>query len=728
MLSLKESIKLNNSFSCKLVFEKLEERNKKRMSQFSKRKAALSPKRKSEEKEIKKILYPSIDLTKKNEDKRDVINIFNLIINSYNNEINIEKKIIENFDNININLLPDTSKTKNNNNINKINNRPPNDNNDTLSNQIKNIQNITINNNTNINNTNEINKEINISNLEEKEKENLTHNIHKLNENNEFALKFLTSTNDSFIQLGNNLSTKLKIQKNYFTESYTQALGCDLENYYDNSNKISNNKIFENIETIKEEKEAETPLGAKNKPKLKYQNDILLEDKKIKQFKKNRKSKSLTKELLIINKKYKEKKIIDEIITPIQSRNKNKEKTLDNVLKKAKTKLQLFTNKKNSQKKKNKIIKIVNINNNDNIKKELNLPLTQNISNKKLNDILGNNKENQNKSVININNFFYNVNKQKSKFSQNKTISNYNIKNKSNQKKNAYTSKGSKNKNKYNKRKNFNYICIRGNKKNYNSSVGHSDEENNNYKNSNINNIKNSLNNNTHLKKSENKYNTIICNYCNKNLPKKLSINNTTLTMNDNSNEDSIKKMKKIEYNKLINKNNKYNHYYKNNNLTYYNKLSHKSDKINKSSIQSSLINKVIKTKKPLLNTIIKINNQNRNVLKYNTIFKKNISLYKNEEKEKETIKNIEEKKIIYRSSKGSSLNRTIFCNNFNLNQKKFTSNYFNFNKELLNEKNNTLNKSKLSNNCDSSSNIEQSKKNKSFNSHKDVNYLKEKK
>ena len=313
MLSLKEPIKLNNSFSYNLLFEKLEDRNKKRMSQFSKRKKALSTNQKK--KEMNKIITPNINMSNKNKEKikeKDVINIFNLIINGNNNEIKIEKKIIKNIDNININFL---SSKSNNNNINKENlvsnkNKIYNNNNDLVSKQKKYIKNDENYSNSSKNLNSDINKEVNISNLEE-EKENKSNNINGLNENNEFALKYFSSSNDTFVQLGNNLTTKVKIQNNYFTESYSQALGCDMES--PNKNKLFNIKNFDDIEIIKEEKEGDTPLKRK-KNDNECSNKLFSIRKRIKILKEKRKSKSLTKELYVLSKMGNDKKAIDNII------------------------------------------------------------------------------------------------------------------------------------------------------------------------------------------------------------------------------------------------------------------------------------------------------------------------------------------------------------------------------------------------------------------------------
>ena len=186
MYSLKEPIKLNNSFSYNLLFEKLEDRNKKRMSQFSKRKKALSTNQKK--KEMNKIITPNIDVSNKNKEKineKDVINIFNLIINGNSNEIKIEKKIIKNIDNINIKFLSSKSNYNNINKENSLSNKNKiYNNNDLVLKQKKCLKNEENYSNSSKNLTTDINKEVNISNLEE-EKENKSNNINGLNENNE---------------------------------------------------------------------------------------------------------------------------------------------------------------------------------------------------------------------------------------------------------------------------------------------------------------------------------------------------------------------------------------------------------------------------------------------------------------------------------------------------------------------------------------------------------------
>ena len=183
--------------------------------------------------------------------------------------------------------------------------------------------------------------------------------MHKINENNNFELNFLSSLNEPFIQLGNNLITKAKLQKNYFTESYSQALGCDCD--LENNNKIFNKKKLDDIETIKEEKETDTPLRKKNKEKNKFSNRLSMR-KKIKLLKENRKSKSLTKELYLLNKNNKN---LEKNISSLPNRNKNNDNICRESPRKEKTKIKLSINKDSYfiplNKKKNENKKTINI-------------------------------------------------------------------------------------------------------------------------------------------------------------------------------------------------------------------------------------------------------------------------------------------------------------------------------------------------------------------------------
>ena len=220
--NLPQNLKLSMSSSS--IFGKLEERNLKRIKQFSKRKNALSISQKKEN----------------NNNSGDVINVLNFVINKYNNEFKIENKIINNINTVKI-LNTSDNKIKNNN--------------------IDNID----NNYSNLSHNKEkahINRKLNISNLEEIN-DNILQKIQNNNDKNEFALKYLSTKNKSFIKLGNNLIAKAKLQNDDFTESYILALGLNDNNII--RNKINNKyKNYENIEIIKEEKEK---LINKNKNK-----------------------------------------------------------------------------------------------------------------------------------------------------------------------------------------------------------------------------------------------------------------------------------------------------------------------------------------------------------------------------------------------------------------------------------------------------------------------------
>ena len=260
-----EFLKLSSSKS--YIYENLDQRNQKRVSQFSKRKKALSPDSnmiRTNDKTKNK------NKNKKNKNSKEIINIFNLIIkifcliiwmlfefilwfNKYNNELDINEKALKNKDN---DQKPEINES------NRI---------------IDNLKDINIIKNNNLKNSN--NK--NISNFQ-KESNNIFD--YHLNQN-EFSQKYLSSLNsgNSFIKLGNNLKTKIKIQNNEFTESYILALGLDEQNY--NKYKYQN---LENINIIKEEKENNEDLNEKILKKAKFLNKFKfnkVKKKKINLFK-----------------------------------------------------------------------------------------------------------------------------------------------------------------------------------------------------------------------------------------------------------------------------------------------------------------------------------------------------------------------------------------------------------------------------------------------------------
>ena len=272
-MTFEESQKiLQISSSYEFLFEKgnENERNKRRYSQFSKIKKSLSQNILKKEKNN---IIKSNNKIGKNQEKKnvDIINVFNLIINKYNNEYNTKKNEV-------INVI-----TKNKNNQSKE-----------LKIKNKNITN------------NKLLTQDNINSITPQIKNNIP-NFNEFNfmDDNEFALNFLTSKNKSFIQLGNNLITKVKMQNNDFTESYILALGLN------DQNKPKEKYInFNNIEIIKEEKENDFDKKEINREKINiiksgnssknfnYTNKYIT---KIKKIKRNRMNLSFEKNKKIIN-------------------------------------------------------------------------------------------------------------------------------------------------------------------------------------------------------------------------------------------------------------------------------------------------------------------------------------------------------------------------------------------------------------------------------------------
>ena len=270
-MTFEESQKiLQISSSYEFLLEKGNERNKRRYSQFSKIKKSLSTNICKKEKN--NIIKSNNKIGKNQEKKKvDIINVFNLIINKYNKEYNTKKNEV-------INVI-----TKNKNNQSKE-----------LKIKNKNITN------------NKLLTQDNINSITPQIKNNIP-NFNEFNfmDDNEFALNFLTSKNKSFIQLGNNLITKVKMQNNDFTESYILALGLNEQNKP--KEKYIN---FNNIEIIKEEKENDFDKKEINKKKiniikigkssknLNYTNKYIA---KIKKIKRNRMNLSLEKNKKIVN-------------------------------------------------------------------------------------------------------------------------------------------------------------------------------------------------------------------------------------------------------------------------------------------------------------------------------------------------------------------------------------------------------------------------------------------
>ena len=103
---------------------------------------------------------------------------------------------------------------------------------------------------------------------------------------NEFALKYLSSSSKSFVKLGNNLKTKVKLKNNDFTESYILALGLCDQNQQEN-----NYQNLGNIDVIKEEKENDEELMEKELKKTKSLPNYNLNKKINSKYKKVKKKK-----------------------------------------------------------------------------------------------------------------------------------------------------------------------------------------------------------------------------------------------------------------------------------------------------------------------------------------------------------------------------------------------------------------------------------------------------
>lgn len=323
-----ESLPQANIYSSKILFDQMEDRNRKRMNQILKRKKALSTRNKALKFEEEKF-----DLSPKNDNEEININTFTQF-----------NKSIYNFYNINENI-PKKVETKNS--LNDINN------------------NNSTNHNSSILNKESQEKEINCSIIEEEPKDILIVNsnqsiidknksldICKPNKSiinidiincdetfnddskennyysNEFAIKYLSSSLDSFIKLDNRLVTKAKLQNNCFTDSYSQALELNYDDAFSNNFKNFHNKNYLVTDTIKEEKESETPLKInhkkeKNKHKI-YLNENNDEEKEIinRMARKRAYSKRIRNNIL-------NKNIKDEFEINIHTNKKTAEKTLD---------------------------------------------------------------------------------------------------------------------------------------------------------------------------------------------------------------------------------------------------------------------------------------------------------------------------------------------------------------------------------------------------------------
>ena len=275
MILRQESLPQANIYSSKVLFDQMEDRNKKRMNQILRRKKAFSTRNKTIKFEEEKS-----DLSPKNEKEEININTFSQFNKSIFNYYN---------ENTNENFMKKCEK----NSLNDINNNSTNHNSSILnkdsqingSNFEEETKDIFIENKSKTmnkseyNNTSDIYKHnnsivnIDIINCEDtfldESKENENENNY-LN-SNKFAIKYLSSSLDSFIKLDNHLVTKAKLQNNCFTDSYSQALEFNFDDKISNIKNIFT-KNYLVTEIIKEEKESETPLKINKKDKEKNKN------------------------------------------------------------------------------------------------------------------------------------------------------------------------------------------------------------------------------------------------------------------------------------------------------------------------------------------------------------------------------------------------------------------------------------------------------------------------
>ena len=303
MLDREDSIPKVNVYSSKILFEQVDNRNKKRMAQMLKRKTALSTKynnSKEKENSISPMKSPLVSKTNKEDDLLKINLENNKDINSNMDNSGFDKDFLSELklesDNLNkfkkhsiceSNIVDNSPLLSNNTFFNENNNyynnsSTNNSNNNSIINRdsqekevnISNLENdslddIIINkedNNLeedclNLNNENEKILSKSLYNYDHDDDNNLSKEEKRIKEENEYALKYLTSSSDSFVQLDNHLVAKAKAQGGEMTESYFQALFPDLIN---DTNKSLKSKNYEVIEIIKEEKEIDSPFGKTN--------------------------------------------------------------------------------------------------------------------------------------------------------------------------------------------------------------------------------------------------------------------------------------------------------------------------------------------------------------------------------------------------------------------------------------------------------------------------------
>ena len=272
-----------NIYSSKILFDKLEDRNQKRIAQMIKRKNALLSKNKNKylninnintkDKSSEQMITPSTheisttvltnDISKSNfKEENSYIKII----------IPKNPKTMERYLSSSIHKSKNSDSTKISTNFNiqydedfsekEVNISNLNDNDNLLDNSYE-EENPKKNETNKIIILNDIDKKINKNNSvnnNNKDFNNINSNIinNNINQRNKYAIEFLSSSSDSFVEFKNKLVTKAKYNKNYFTLSYSQALFLD----YNNNNKNIDKEKKYNYEVndiIKEENETYSP-------------------------------------------------------------------------------------------------------------------------------------------------------------------------------------------------------------------------------------------------------------------------------------------------------------------------------------------------------------------------------------------------------------------------------------------------------------------------------------
>ena len=314
-----------NIYSSKVLFVNLYDRNQKRIAQIVKRKNALFSKNK---------IYNTITKDKSSE---QMITPSTQELSLLNNTLNISKSSIkeENYYNKIILSKPRTTMERFFS---------------SYKHHSKNIDSSNISNKFNIVEDDLYEKEVNISNINDTDK-NLKE-VNNICQRNKYAIEFLSSNLDSFVEFKNKLVTKAKYNKNYFTLSYSQALFLDYNNLSNKKLGKDKNYNYEVNDIIKEENESYSPktnnklfvgqsaiISCSKKKNIKngirlYNNNKMPNKSfcKTVEYKNNIKGKSLNKKVLINNCKLK----IPKTKLSMEIKNKRKEnenKVIKNVLK-----------------------------------------------------------------------------------------------------------------------------------------------------------------------------------------------------------------------------------------------------------------------------------------------------------------------------------------------------------------------------------------------------------